>query len=400
MNNPKNIYIIRHGETEWNNIGKHQGSEADILLNDTGREQARKTGLYIKNFRLQKHNIDSIWTSPLVRAKETAEIIKNTLKMKENIELEIFDELKECGSGKLSGLTKEEEPRKTFIDKQKEFITDKTNIELEEQFVDFTNNLIEKLQLNMESYESVVNRANGIIEKIKKSKHKNIIIVSHSGFLRTLISQMYNITENLVSNSNCSISYHQYDTTKDKFVMIAKPSNDHLDKMNLSGGNIWKQLKIIKSLGKGANGETFLIEYDNKQYALKKQKIIDNEKKLFDDEISFFNWIDNLNENNKIFFMKLHHYRLDNNCNFNFAPSRGTIDDEHKNSNLCFDMILELKKDTLNKIINNLSKEQIISAFIQMTFAVSLMQKAGYYHFDAKTDNIAYNETKNEKVKI
>ena len=169
----------------------------------------------------------------------------------------------------------------------------------------------------------------------------------------------------------------------------------------LNGGNdIWRKIKIIKSLGKGSNGETFLIELDNKQYALKKQKILENEKDIFNDEIKFFEWIKQLDENNKLFFMQLYYHRVNNNCNFDFVPIRGNIDDEHIKSKLCFDMIIELKNDTLNKLINNLSKNQIISAFIQITYAVLLMQKSGYYHFDAKTDNITYNKTNNNEVQI
>lgn len=37
------LYIIRHGETDWNNIGRLQGS-ADIPLNENGRQLARITG--------------------------------------------------------------------------------------------------------------------------------------------------------------------------------------------------------------------------------------------------------------------------------------------------------------------------------------------------------------------
>jgi hypothetical protein len=164
--------------------------------------------------------------------------------------------------------------------------------------------------------------------------------------------------------------------------------------------NIWKNIKIIKSVGKGANGETFLIELNNKQYALKKQKILENEKDIFNNEIQFFNWIEQLNVNKKKFFMQLYHYRIDNNCNFDFTPLRGYISDEHKKSKLCFDMILELKENTIDKIIKNLSKKQVISAFIQMLYAFYLMQKSGYYHFDAKTDNITCEKTNNSEIDI
>jgi broad specificity phosphatase PhoE len=50
-NNTKEIYFIRHGETEWNKLGMSQGSEADIELNETGRKQALLTGKYLDKFR-------------------------------------------------------------------------------------------------------------------------------------------------------------------------------------------------------------------------------------------------------------------------------------------------------------------------------------------------------------
>ena len=63
------IYLVRHGETDWNLAHRIQGS-TDIELNDTGREQAATTGRL-----LARRSWDAIVTSPLSRARETAQII-------------------------------------------------------------------------------------------------------------------------------------------------------------------------------------------------------------------------------------------------------------------------------------------------------------------------------------
>lgn len=225
--NIKNIYIIRHGETAWNSEKRHQGGEADIPLNDIGREQARKTGLYLKNYRMKKHNFDCIWSSSLSRAKETAEIIYNELDLDiDNIV--IYDELRECGSGKLSGLKKTDGLFMQFRE-EKKALEPIDFIGKNEQFVNIIESINIKLNLNMESYNSVASRAKYMIEEIKKTHCKNIIIVSHSGFISTLIPQMYNIPENIISGGNCAISYHVYD--EDKFHMISTPDNSHINFM-------------------------------------------------------------------------------------------------------------------------------------------------------------------------
>jgi uncharacterized phosphatase len=63
------IYLVRHGETDWNRARKIQGS-TDIPLNDLGREQAATTGRL-----LARRPWDGIYASPLSRARETAQII-------------------------------------------------------------------------------------------------------------------------------------------------------------------------------------------------------------------------------------------------------------------------------------------------------------------------------------
>lgn len=64
------IYIIRHGETVWNAKKLLQGS-TDIELNEYGRELAGETGRNLENV-----HFDKIYSSPLIRAYETACLIR------------------------------------------------------------------------------------------------------------------------------------------------------------------------------------------------------------------------------------------------------------------------------------------------------------------------------------
>ena len=61
--------FLRHGQTEWNREGRMQGT-SDIPLNDTGRAQAREAAEHLGH-----GDWDEIVSSPLVRARETAEIV-------------------------------------------------------------------------------------------------------------------------------------------------------------------------------------------------------------------------------------------------------------------------------------------------------------------------------------
>jgi len=64
------IFLVRHGETEWNRTGRFQG-RSDVPLNEEGKTQAQATALALKDTPF-----DAIYASPLSRALETAEIIK------------------------------------------------------------------------------------------------------------------------------------------------------------------------------------------------------------------------------------------------------------------------------------------------------------------------------------
>ena len=63
------VYLVRHGTTEWNKEEIFRG-RVDCKLNDTGREEARVLEEYFRDV-----TIDSIYTSPFIRAVETAQAV-------------------------------------------------------------------------------------------------------------------------------------------------------------------------------------------------------------------------------------------------------------------------------------------------------------------------------------
>ena len=92
----QSFYFLRHGETDWNQAKRYQG-QRDIPLNATGLAQAERA----KDL-LHGHPIATLCSSPLARARQTAEILNQVLKAP----LIFMDELKECAYGELEGQLK------------------------------------------------------------------------------------------------------------------------------------------------------------------------------------------------------------------------------------------------------------------------------------------------------
>lgn len=93
------IALVRHGETDWNRAHRVQG-HTNIPLNDEGRLQARRTA---ETLRTQRW--DAVYSSPLARAGETAQIIADTVGLAAPT---IVDELIERAYGEAEGLTRAE----------------------------------------------------------------------------------------------------------------------------------------------------------------------------------------------------------------------------------------------------------------------------------------------------
>ena len=113
------IFLIRHGETNWNKEGRFQG-QIDIPLNENGKDQARKTYKYLRNTFFNK-----AFSSSLHRPYETAQII---LQNNKDLKIEKIDSLVEIShglwEGKLEAEIREKWPilLKNWHDKPEEVI--------------------------------------------------------------------------------------------------------------------------------------------------------------------------------------------------------------------------------------------------------------------------------------
>ena len=79
------VYLIRHGQTDWNKEEIFRG-RADVPLNDHGRDEAMALSGYLEGV-----NVDACYSSPLGRARETAEIIARPHSLDVNIDDGIID---------------------------------------------------------------------------------------------------------------------------------------------------------------------------------------------------------------------------------------------------------------------------------------------------------------------
>lgn len=99
------IYYIRHGETEWNALGRFQGSQ-DIPLNDVGRRQAVAAGTILQRILSEGETGGALpfVASPLGRARQTMELLRGRLDLPPH-DYAVDDRLREIRYGRWEGST-------------------------------------------------------------------------------------------------------------------------------------------------------------------------------------------------------------------------------------------------------------------------------------------------------
>ena len=99
------IYLVRHGETEWNRAGRMQG-QLDSPLTERGRDQARRVGLLLRGL-IDDADACTMVVSPLGRARQTAGIIAEAMGIAAD-RFAVDPVVREVTWGKWNGLTREE----------------------------------------------------------------------------------------------------------------------------------------------------------------------------------------------------------------------------------------------------------------------------------------------------
>ncbi len=159
------LYIVRHGETNTNLNHIIQG-QSDSSLNETGKLQAKKISQRLKNIKF-----DNVFSSDLLRTKETAEIIALERKLK----VETTKALRERRWGHLEG-------KSTKIIYNIEEI--KRKLSKEEGFR-------YKLFPDVESDEEIASRMLTYLREIAVAYiDKTILVVSHGGVMRILLDHL------------------------------------------------------------------------------------------------------------------------------------------------------------------------------------------------------------------
>jgi broad specificity phosphatase PhoE len=147
------LYLVRHGETDWNAERRIQGS-TDIPLNRMGKEQAAATGRL-----LARRSWDGAFSSPLSRAFETATIIANAVGL---VEVGTMDAIVERNYGEAEGLDWQEIDRLFPGDAEVP---------------------------GRESHQDVADRVvPALLELAASRRGQSLIVVTHGGVIRSVLN--------------------------------------------------------------------------------------------------------------------------------------------------------------------------------------------------------------------
>jgi len=187
--NKKLIFLIRHGNTEFNKKNIFRG-HFDIPLDNFGIEQAEKTGIFLKDI-----DFDIIYSSPLSRAYKTAEIIKNH--QKNNVEIIKEEGFKDLNFGEWEGKGYDE-VQKLYSEIYMKWLREPFNA-----FIPEGENLRDAQNRSWEALKKII------------SDNKNFIIaiVTHRIITKLLILKMLDINDSGIWKINqdpCCINIFEY----------------------------------------------------------------------------------------------------------------------------------------------------------------------------------------------
>lgn len=180
----KHIYLIRHGETYFNSIGKIQGW-CDSPLSEKGIAQAKRARQMIIDKGIE---FDAAYSSTQGRAMDTLEIISGG-----KINYKRRKDLREMGFGRFEGEARAIMPK---------------------VYGDFF------VQFGGESVDQVTDRMNRVMREIAQTDSENILVVSHGRTIKffTQYWQEHSETPEIENVPNCSILKYHFDNEQFKLL--------------------------------------------------------------------------------------------------------------------------------------------------------------------------------------
>ncbi|BAF59496.1 MAG: alpha-ribazole phosphatase [Pelotomaculum sp.] len=158
------IFLVRHGETEWNALMKYQG-QTDVPLSEKGRQQAELIGR-----RLAAEKLHGVYSSDLKRAYETAEYISKY----HGLNVNTVPELRELNFGAWEGLTSK----------------DISRLYANEISRWWESPLTTRIP-GGETLGEMVERSVAAIKKIVSlHQGENVAVVSHGGAIRSIVGNL------------------------------------------------------------------------------------------------------------------------------------------------------------------------------------------------------------------
>lgn len=200
-----NIYLVRHGQTDYNKNGRFQGT-TDVDLNTLGLEQAGQIGK-----RLQSKRIDIIYASNLKRVAQTAAVISKYT----NANIITREELREIDMGEWECLNYEQVKAKYAS-----------------YYEEWSKHEGDMPYPGGECGADVEKRAMKVIGEIINQEYEESVIVTSGGTIRVLLSSFMGLKlENrfLIDTDNCGLSVVRYDTQSEKYYIKCINDASHLE---------------------------------------------------------------------------------------------------------------------------------------------------------------------------
>ncbi|QUC64366.1 histidine phosphatase family protein [Nitrosopumilus sp. K4] len=179
------IIFLRHGQAKNNTERILAGRTPGIPLTDKGVDQAQKAAEFLEHM-----NISAIYSSPIERAKNTAEIVGKH----NSVDVRIDERLIELDMGKFTGMPYDE------------IFSSHGNV-----FMKFYNGELEIAHNGVETFDQVKKRVLGIVDDVLENHpDENVVLVTHMDPIKAMLATIVdlspkNLYELIIANASLNI---------------------------------------------------------------------------------------------------------------------------------------------------------------------------------------------------